>query len=475
MFSLYIDGGLLVEKAKTIQDEIKQFLNLQDMNISELSSATDINRGILSGVINGNPPKVLSIKMLDTLTEYMELPEGYYYRIYIEDCFREGAHGRRLRPFLLRCAAIGRTDCVEEMLNRLADDLKQIGFIFDVGEEMYQLAYYESATMMYKCVVQSEKSNQSERLGISYYRLFQINRSDPKIGVKSAMQFIPYRHRIPEHLALNGLLMLTHYFFVREELEDVEKYADELRELSQAVYTSKTWRNENFKPERPLVYYYGQSYLFKASFYEHTKKFEESKKWIAGYADLSWMEGLDDKGKQEIKNLSFFAKANLLSIEIKMGNRNFVPKYVELLKADKSEIIIGLMTLLESANKYNYYIDDVLIVFNSYIENKIDYINENKRYKKEFHLFNYSTINQKYAIYFFRKKDYIQGISKLLESMEDAVKIDNKDSVNKAMSLFNVFQSYATHQQVIEFNNLCRRLCKNEKEIYGLDFCDTFS
>lgn len=470
MFSLYIDGGLLVEKAKTIQHELKQFLIEESMNITELSIATDINRGILSGVINGNPPKVLSIKMLDTLTEYMKLPEGYYYHIYIEDCFREGAHGRRLRPFLLRCAAIGRTDCVEDIVNRLADDLKQIGFIFDVGEEMYQLVYYEAAAVMYKCVVQTEKSNQSERLGISYYRLFQMNRSDNKLGVKSAMQFIPYRHRIPEHLALNGLLMLTHFFAVREELEEVEKYADELYSLSHAIYENKSWKVESFITERPFVYYYGQSYLLKATYYELTENYEESRKWITGYSDLSWLDDLDDDGKKEVKKFSFFAKANLLSIDVKTGNKDVLSEYVKLLRENESEIIKGITALLESANKYKYYIDNTLSSFSDYLEDKTTHVGMTGHYKKEFQILDYSNLNQKYAIYCFRKKEYSRGIAKLLDSMQDAVQIQSKESISKSMGLFEVFRAFASSKQIQQFNNICRKECKNEAETYGLDF-----
>ncbi len=471
LFLLIIAGGVQVDRSKSIIDEILDYLEQAGKSISEFSRDTKINRGVLSAAINGNPPKVLSVKMLDAITQGMGKSEGYFYVNYIEDCFRnEKTHGRRTKPLLIRSAELGRLDIIKEVVNRLAEDQKQIPFIFDCAEEMYKLNYVDAVPILYNCVVQTEKYNQSSRLAMSYYRLFQIFRLDSKKGMKAAMQFMAYRSSIPEDVMLEGLLQLANFFILRDELDEVERLADELFELSHAMYTLKAWEKASFKPVRPLVYYYGHSYLLKDYYYELTGQYEEAKKWVAKYADLSWMEGLDAAGMEEVKRFSVFAKANRLSIAVKLGDQEAIPEYIEIMRENEQEIVQGLTTLLESANKHGYDISKILDVFHNYLEVRSDHLDIIGQYKKEFQILNYANLNLQYAIYCFRKKEFKLGITKLLESIEDSMQIGNEEGIHKKMSMFEMYRSQASGQQSEKFNLLCRGMWNNEEKNYGLDF-----
>lgn len=189
---------------------------------------------------------------------------------------------------------------------------------------------------------------------MSYYRLFKIYNSDPKRGFEAALQFIPYRIHLPEQYALNGLIMLADTYAIHEDWEKVEKYADELRKLAKGIYRTEGWKSESFKLLRPLVYYYAQGYLYKAGSYEHRKMFMENKKWIAGYADLSWFEGLDESGQKVVNRFKIYAEGNYLINELKTGNHNKISEYIKFIKKHPSEILDGFITLIDTANNYKF-------------------------------------------------------------------------------------------------------------------------
>ncbi|ECH9276596.1 XRE family transcriptional regulator, partial [Salmonella enterica subsp. enterica] len=149
---------------------------------------------------------------------------------------------------------------------------------------------------------------------------------------------------------------------------EAEAYADELCTLAKALYDRKVWRYSDFKPLRPLVYYYGRGYLFKSGSYEYRGMFEEAKKWIAEYADLSWFDADDETQTAVIEQFKMFAQANYLCMDIKAGDRSKIPKYVQFLEDEPDELVEGLITLIESANRHQFYIDDILDRFSEEIE-----------------------------------------------------------------------------------------------------------
>ncbi|WP_052714319.1 helix-turn-helix domain-containing protein [Paenibacillus dauci] len=428
---------------ETIQHHIQQFLADRQINLGELSTATGINRGSLSAAINGNPPKMLSVPMLDAITHYMELPEGHYYPLYIEESFQEGGHWRRIKMLLIRCAEIGRLEDIRLILEHAADDLKQIPLIFETAEELYQNEQKEAAALLYGYVVESERSNQSERLAISYYRLFQMHSSNPRKNVEAAMQFIPHRHKLPDHILLDGLILLCHFFGAREDMDSFIKYVDELFEMVHRIAANKSWQQESFVTNRHFVYYYGQAYLLKSHYYEYQTMYDEFRTYTHGYADLSWFGRLSEAGEREVEQFKFIAKANSLSVEIRLGNQSVIPEYVELLQNNEDEILDGLITLIISANTHEYHIDEYLREFDEYLEPAADYLFQVGTYKEEFKVLRYYTLNREYAHYCFRKKEYNKGLDCLMQCFQSAVHLDNKDGIQESMKLLEQYRSEA--------------------------------
>ncbi len=467
-------GGVIrhLISATTIRAEMEDHIRKEGTTLHQFAELSGVNVGTLSGIINGN--RSISVGQLDRITTAMGLPEGGFYDLYVDECFVPPTpHWRRLRPFLLRCAELKRHDCIEQVLNRLLEDLKQVVGIFETAELMLEQGWKEAAAVLYEVVIESERSNHSERLAMSYYRLFQIYQADGKKGFKAALQFLPYRYRLPEALTLDGLLMLTEVFAVRFNWNEVENYADELSQFAWKLYERKIWKDPDFNPVRPLVFYYGKAYLYKSGTYEVRGMFEESRKWIAKYADLSWFEAMDEAGIEEVRLLQMFAEANYLCVDIKSGNRSKIPEYVSFLEAHPDEVVEGLITLIESANRHQFYIDDVLAKFSNEIEQYRITGRDNWFTKRAVegddtkvppYFFRYSVFFQDYALYNFRKGLYEEGLKHILYSMNVSIKLSSKDILVNSMAMFEMHRPYASDTQCKEYYELCRKVWKNEKE-----------
>ncbi|WP_246061571.1 helix-turn-helix domain-containing protein [Paenibacillus oralis] len=84
--------------ATTIRDQLEGFLKRKNMTLNQFSELTQINSGTLSGIINGHRP--IAMQQLDRITVGMGLPEGYFYELYIDECFFQASPDwRRLVRF----------------------------------------------------------------------------------------------------------------------------------------------------------------------------------------------------------------------------------------------------------------------------------------------------------------------------------------------------------------------------------------
>lgn len=469
-----LDKGVIrhLISTTTIRAEMEDHIKKEGGTLQQFAELAGVNVGTLSGILNGNRP--IALGQLDRITMAMGLSEGYFYDLYVDECFIPTApHWRRLRPFLLRCAEIDRLDCIEQVLGRLLEDLKQVGGIFETAELMLEQGWKEAAAVLYEVVIESERSNHSERLAMSYYRLFQIYQADSKKGFKAALQFLPYRYRLPEAQTLDGLLMLTEIYAVRFNWSEVENFTDELRQFALNLYHGQIWRDTDFKPLRPLVFYYGKASLYKSGAYEYRGMFDESRKWIDEYADLSWFEGLDEAGAAEVQQLKMFAQANYICVDIKAGNRSKIPDYVSFLEEHPDEVVEGLITLIESANRHHFYIDDVLAKFSDEIEQYMlsgkdawfirRAVNEDSSQAPPY-FFRYSVFFQDFALYKFRKGLYPEGLKYILYSMSMSIELSSKDLLVNSMAMFEMYRNFSTEAQCKEYYELCRRVWENEKE-----------
>ncbi|OAB48405.1 DNA-binding protein [Paenibacillus antarcticus] len=457
----------------TVRSEIEEYIRQSGVDLQSFSNSIGLDPPMLSAMLHSNP-LTMSIEQLDLITAGMGLSEGKLFELYIVECFETtNPDWERIRPFLNRCAELNRHDSIRKVLSGLVKDSNQTTEIFDAAEFLLERGLQEAAAIIYQSVIETEELNHSERLAISYYRLFQIYRQDGHKSFMIAMQFIPYRHRLPDAYALDGLLMLTQLFAVKQKWDEVENYSVELSQLAENIYLKQQqWEDPEFNPSRPLVYYYAQGYLFKAGSYEHRGMFEESKKWIAKYADMSWLERLDEIGISEVERFKMYAKANLLSIEIKEGDLTRVSEYLDFLKQYPDELVDGLTTLLDTSNRNNVFIDEYLDVFADKIaqykiNHKEGWNNQTVTYyyKEPFYSYRFHLFFRKYALYCFRKNLLREGLENVLKSFRLSFNINSKDGMVNSMALFEMHRPHATEAQQSVYSGICKEVWEYEENL----------
>lgn len=453
----------------TIRSQLEEHIRRERQTLQSFADAAGVNRGTLSGIINGNPPRLVSPGQLDLITAGMGLPEGALYEMYADECFSEtAAHWRRLRPFLLRCAQLKKLDCINKVLDRLADNLSHIPDIFDTAEIMYENSWHEAALFLYERVIESEKYSHSERLAVSHLRLFQIHEQDERSNLESALRFHSYRWRLPEALVLDGLHMLAEFFAVKQQWDKVIFYSDELCELTGGLCRTsrRDWDAERYALRRPLVFYYGKSRLLKASAYEYSGRCEESRQFIAEYAELGWFRDLDEAGQRYVELFRLFARANTMCVDVKMGKKGAVAPYVELLLEQPEEILEGVITLLESANKYGYFIDEQLGLFAGHLNyySVTDPGQWESRYKEEFNFVRLASYYRHLAVYNFRKERFEEGLQNILDGFHLSVQINQQDHIIKCMTLFEQYRNYATVRLQYLYAYICGKVVSNEAQ-----------
>ncbi|UOK63307.1 helix-turn-helix domain-containing protein [Paenibacillus sp. OVF10] len=87
-----------MKSVATIRDYLADYLKTNHMTLNQFSEISGINSGTLSGTLNGLRP--IGVQQLDRLTAGMGLTEGYFYELYIHECFvHTSPDWRRLGPF----------------------------------------------------------------------------------------------------------------------------------------------------------------------------------------------------------------------------------------------------------------------------------------------------------------------------------------------------------------------------------------
>lgn len=450
-------------KLTTLRSEIEKSLSRSGHNLASFAKISGLNRGSLSAILHGNPPKPMSLGQVDAIIRAFGFPEGWLYPLYVDECFNEEkASRRRVEPFLIRCAELGKQQCIDETLSRLLECPKSLNIIYSVAEKLFNKGKIQESLFFYKIVVENESDSYSERLAISHYRIFKfLQTTDMEEKLRAVISFSPFRGRLPENMQLDGLLMLTQLCFALRRWLEMEEYADELRALANAVYReelrmAEDRRGEKLCTERPLVVYYGHGYLLKAISLSKQGQYEAAKKYTAGYADLSWFEMLDELGHQAVEQFRLFATGNSFTLEMLEGNVNVVPAYTAFLADNPGEILPGLIIIMESANRYGFSVDTVLTRFSREMlrfEKFEDPINIDRLYRLYYQV----------AMYLINNEQFITGVDYIIQSLELSIKMNNGIDFIKCVTLFETNRDYANMNQQEKYRRLIKEVRKDEK------------
>lgn len=456
--------SLSMEGAIAIRSEIRTCLQQKGYTLRSFADLSGVTVSYLSTLLNVDKIKPISVRYIDVIASALGQPEGWLYELYVEECFVTGSpHRSRIKPFLLRCVEIGLTDCIIVVLSRMLEDLNQLELVFEIAEELHNADKPKEAVPFYECIVENEKYQHSERLAISHYRLFRaaLGQNLEK-NREAAIRFAPFRNRLPVNYQLDGYYKLTGTSFNQHKWDEVEVYADEFQIVVKAACNDKIRRLESKKKAEPLVtdhpfvFYYGYSYLMKSLALQKQKKYKEAKAYIYKYNDLSWMKGMDKKNQKQVEQFKLWAEGNMYTLDILTNKRSVIPRYIQYLKEHPDEILAGLLTILESANNYDFFVDELLEEFREQISKF------NKLSDKTHRTYYFSFLHE-LAIYNFKNERMHQGLNCTLHSLRLAIIMNNDSDFKQCVTMFELNKKFATAEQKNEYESIIKEEGNDEK------------
>lgn len=460
-----------MEATATIRDQLASYLSEQGMSINQFADRSGINSGTLSRIVKGHQPIAMSHLVL--ITKGMGEVEDCFFSPYVDECFYHSAPTwRRLRPFMIRCAELGRTDCIERMVQILLDNLSNVPTLFDVAEGLFEHGQWKAAAILYENVSASEKYQYSERLAVCQYRLFRIALGDDQSeNLRAATLFEPYVPRLDEADQLDALKDLMNVYYSLHHWRKVDELAQELLRLATIQYDFQCRMEQDSiieeKYSKPLYYYKLYAQLMRSSACVEWEDYDTALKLIDLYMDGSWIQEDSEEAKHILTQFQEWGKANSYLYRLLAGQQEIIPEYVEYISTKSSEIFMAVYSIIQSANRYNWNVDYVLNRFSNYISYKTD-INELKRYNQQVIADQSARFLVELAAYHLHNKRK-EGIVLILLSLESSAKINSESIMMKCVDLFEQYRYEASEEEKGQYKLLIRKVqTAHEKKTHNV-------
>jgi hypothetical protein len=450
--------GHQIEVSLSLCTVIEQELHIQKLSLQHLSQITGINRGILSACFTRIPPKSLSIKQIDNITAGLGKQEDWLYEMYLDECFSEKVHWKQLKPFLLRCIGLNRYDLIDKILSNLMESQAHIQDIFLLGELLYSEGKWKESIPFYRCVCENEIKQHSIRMAISQYRWFRTRLgNDLKENHEAAIQFAPYRQRLPENFQLDALLQLANVHFTLQNWEEVISYAKELQALTNIILHQRNNSHRKSNKEEPMltdrhfVFYYGQAHLLQGNALEWMGEYEESLEFIQGYEDLSGFQDLGYIGQLEVTKFQRFAEGNRLTLNILMGKFEFLPQFILFIDRNNNEWLTCFLTIIIAANQYEKNIDEAIDYYSKYLNKVLHHDNSinHEYYHKIFSSQRSAKLCYQMAIYYYRENVIEDGVKWLLQALRYSIRSNDQVLNLQCVAYFEQFRKNVLSQSVV--------------------------
>lgn len=401
------------------------------MSINQFAVISGIHSGTLSRVMKGQ--QALAMNHLIRVTRGMGLPEDYFYSKYVDECLYDSAPTwRRLRPFLLQCAALSRLDCIERIVQNLLDNLLYVPLLFEVAEELFEHKSWQAAALIYENVGASEKYQHSERLALCQYRLFLIGLSDDQHkNLIAATLCEGYVGRLDEVNQLDALHQLANTYFSLHEWQKVMELADEMVKIASHLYElhreSGRTTNNGQVHKRPLYAYILYAQLLRASAFEACGDYRSALEIVPLYMNYSWIGEDTEEARRIIAQYKEWGTANTYLYKLMDGRIEVLDEYVEYISTRENEIFTALFKIIESANRYKWNVDHILQRFAGYIPYRKIY-SVFGEHNKLIHNENYAQFRRELATYYLARRRY-KGDDVTMQGVDLSAKIDCERNV----------------------------------------------
>ncbi|MHA7579316.1 transcriptional regulator [Paenibacillus vandeheii] len=447
-----------MKSVATIRDHLADYLKTNHMTLNQFSEISGINSGTLSGTLNGLRP--IGMQQLDRLTAGMGLTEGYFYELYINECFvHTSPDWRRLGPFLYRCAELGKVDCMEEAVNLIMDNLSYAPLLFELAEQLYREGRLEAAKPLYLCVAEGEKMQHSERLALSHYRLFTIGLSKDQLSnLALATQFEFFVDRLDESFQLDGLNDLINVYASLRRWEKVRSLANQLKLKAMIHYElKKKAKVVEDNPKKQIIFYVLYAYLMLGEACFYYEEYEKALQYVSMYTDYSWVNDPSEEETVVIRQFEEWAEGNRYLYELMSGKTEVIQSYINYISERENEIFPALCAIVNAANRFDINIDSVLEAYDAYFmyqeqSSRIGKISE--QYTND----QYGTFIIGLGRYYLQHQNFTKGYELILRGMDFAIKIKNKDSILECIKLFEEFRYCAVEEVKLRYKKLIQEV-----------------
>ncbi|MDP4098255.1 DNA-binding protein [Paenibacillus sp. P96] len=207
--------------------------------------------------------------------------------------------------------------------------------------------------------------------------------------------------------------------------------------------------------KRPLVYYYGYGHLMKGLALKKLRQYDQARACIAEYGGLDWFGGLDERGREEVEYYRFIAIANLFEINMLSGHTEVLGDYVRFLQENPFEVLPGLLTILEAANKHGLNADDILERFSGQIR-------EFGNAQEVVNLAYYHSFLLELARYKIRQNKPADAADDILIVLASAVKMSNHNDFRKCAAMFEIIRDSTSLAQKERYRSIMQNIVEKE-------------
>lgn len=426
-----------MEGGNTIREVLHTYLQKNNLSYVKFHQISGVNTGTLSRMIQGSKP--ISLRQLEQITRGMELPEDALFDLYVEECVEFSTTFRRIEPFIIRCAELGRLDCLERLVGRLLDKLRNVHLLFVVAEKLFTLNHTEAAALLYSSVSEAERYQHSERLAICRYRLFQISLSDNvEDNLRAADVFGHYVNRLEESYQVEALRELINVMGTAHRWKQVDQLAEQLLHVASIQYEHPSGERQ---PKEPYYSYILYGWLARGTVSAELKNYSEALGYVSLYANGgAYIRERDEEALWYIQQFSDWATANRLLYRFLSGEVALLEEYADFVAERPDEISVALAHIVKTANRFDFDIDHILERFSEHIpfqEVKKKRLHYKSKVMAERQVQLYSDLGE-YKL----KKNLEVGLYFILEGLRLAINIR---SIRYMVSCMNLLERYRDH------------------------------
>jgi transcriptional regulator with XRE-family HTH domain len=461
-----VKGGYDLKHTPTISAEFEDYLKQNDMTLSQFAEYSGVHQRTLSNWITQHRP--ISVQQLDRITVAMDLPEGYFYDLYIENYIIDlSPNFRRIEPLLYRCAELDKLDAIRRMVGHIMDNPLYASRLFDVAEALFEQGRHAAALPLYENVAEVEKYQHSERLATCQYRIFSIQVGDDQSrNLKAATLFEPFVERLDEIDQLDALKDLANVYRSLRLWDRLDVTARKMRDKAEIQYTLEHQQKKRKPAEiekrlsRPLFVYITYSDLLCASVYEAKGDYEQALEYTYAYANLDWVKETDEDTLHWIKQFQDWAEGNIYTYKLLSGDISVLNNYVEYIAASpdasEKEMVTKLLNIMMAANRYQVDVDDILQQF----ETEIDSITQQQlsadMYTHQVVPEQSTRFKYELAKYYLNKGNYSYGFKYLLDVLSKSLIINKEAFFISCIRLFEQFKQFADFRLCTKYESLVR-------------------